>query len=116
MLRTLLLEFEIPQNQWTQILPGVTFALNTSLSSATKWTPYEVIFGRLPILPIDLVFGTPEDFASVPSPQDYVKDLRIQLRDILAQVNENLDVSRKKMMAQYNRNIHFHDYKPDDFV
>ena len=116
MLRTLLLEFEIPQNQWTQILPGVTFALNTSLSSATKRTPYEVIFGRLPILPIDLVFGTPEDFASVPSPQDYVKDLRIQLRDILAQVNENLDVSRKKMMAQYNRNIHFHDYKPDDIV
>ena len=116
MLRTALLEFELPQNQWTTILPGVIFALNTSVSSATRCSPYEVIFGRLPILPIDLVFGTPESFASTPTPQEYVKDVRLQLRDILTQVNENLEISRKKMMDQYNRRIHFHDYKPNDMV
>ena len=115
-LRTLLLDFEIPQSQWTTILPSVIFALNTSLSSATKRSPYEVVFGRLPTLPIDLVFGTRNESVSAPSPEEYVKDLRIQLRDTLAQVNENLDISRKKMMRQYNRNLNFYDYKPMDPV
>ena len=31
-------------------------------------------------------------------------------------VNENTNISRKKMMAQYNRNIVFYDYKPEDQV
>ena len=112
LMRTLLLDFEVPQNQWTKILPSVLFALNTSLSSATKHSPYEVVFGNLPILPIDLVFGTNNDSATVPTPSEYIKDHRVQLRDILSQVNENLEISRTKMMKQYNRHILFHDYKP----
>ena len=42
--------------------------------------------------------------------------MKIQLRDILTKVNENANVSREKMMKQYNRNIVFYDYKPDDQV
>ena len=110
MLRTLLLDFEVPQNPWTKILPGVIFALNSSLSSATKRSPYEVIFGRLPILPIDLVLGTVEEFSSVPTPVEYIKDLRIQLRDIITEVSKNLNISREKMIKQYNKHIIFHEF------
>lgn len=113
-LRTLLLDFEIAQNRWDTILPSVIFALNTSVSASTKFSPYEIIFGRRPVLPIDLIMGTVEDFNCASSPDEYVKDLRIQLKDVITKVNENLEVSRQRMMAHYNQKIVFHDYRPDD--
>ena len=90
------------------------FALNTSVSASTKFSPYEIIFGRRPVLPIDLIMGTVEDFNCASSPDEYVKDLRIQLKDVITKVNENLEVSRGRMMAHYNQKILFHDYRPDD--
>ena len=86
------------------------------MSSATKHSPYEIVFGRLPILPIDLIFETANESVCASSPEEYVKDLRIQLRDILSEVNDNLEVSRKKMMQQYNRNKQFYDYRPNEMV
>ena len=44
--RSLLLDFEVPQNQWNEILPGIIFALNTSISSVTKCTPYKVLYWK----------------------------------------------------------------------
>ena len=112
----LLLDFEVAQNQWVTILPSVVFALNTSISASTKFSPYEVIYGRRPVLPIDLIMGTVEEFNHAPTPDEYIKDLRIQLRDIILKVGENLEVSREKMMAYYNKNVLFHDYRPGEQV
>ena len=114
--RTLLLDFEIPQNQWDRLLPGIVFALNTTVSHTTKCVPFEVLYGRKPILPIDMIFGTNLESAYVSTPEEYVSDLKIQLRDILLKVNENANISRKKMREQYNRNIVFYDYRPNDYV
>ena len=96
--RTLLLDFELPQNQWDKLIPSVVFSLNTSISSTTKCIPYEVLYGRKPVLPIDLVMDSTVDSFTTGTPMEYVSDLRIQLRDVLLKVSENLDISRKKMM------------------
>ena len=106
--RSLLLDFEVPQNQWNEILPGIIFALNTSISSATKCTPYKVLYGRLAILPIDIILGTNSNSINTSTPQEYLKDLGIQLRDILLKVNDNLKISRQRMIEQYNRNGMFY--------
>ena len=53
-IRTLLLAQKLPQSSWAQLLSGITFALNTSISQAIKCTPFEVIFGRKAVLPIDV--------------------------------------------------------------
>ena len=114
--RTLLLDFELPQNQWERLIPSVVFSLNTSISHTTKCIPYEVLYGRKPVLPIDLVLNSEIDSFNAGTPEEYVSDLRIQLREILLKVNENSDISRKKMMEQYNKNINFNDYKAGDQV
>ena len=116
LLRTLLLDFDVSQNQWAKILPSTVFALNTSLSSSTKFTPYEIIFGRRPVLPIDIILGSTEEFNNASTPEEYLSDLRLQLKDIIVKVHENLNVSRERMMKQYNKGILFNDYKPDDKV
>ena len=110
--RTLLLDFELPQNQWERLLPSMIFSLNTTISHTTKCIPYEILYGRKPVLPIDLVLSSTIESFGAGTPAEYVSDLRVQLRDIILRVSENADISRKKMMEQYNKNILFYDYKP----
>ena len=114
--RTLLLEYKLPQNLWTEILPSITFALNTSVSSATKCAPYQVVYGREPTFPTDILLDTVPKQMSASSPSDYVKDLRLQMKDILLKVTKNLGISKDNMMRQYNKNLRCIDYKPGEMV
>ena len=41
--------------------------------------PYEVVFGRKPVLPVDIVFDTKDSGISAVSASEYLKDLKIQL-------------------------------------
>ena len=41
------------QSDWDMILPKSTHAYNTSVQESTKQTPFEIMFGRKPKLPID---------------------------------------------------------------
>ena len=90
----------------------LVFALNTSESSATKRTPYEVIFGRKPVLPQDLLFEQnvhPAD-TDVVTPAEYAAELKTHLSEVYQNVARNLGLNREQMQKQYNKNIRFHDY------
>ena len=41
------------QRDWDMFLPAAEFAINSTRSLATGKSPFEVIFGRLPLLPVD---------------------------------------------------------------
>jgi hypothetical protein len=43
------------QDNWDKLLKGLAFAYNISVHASTNHTPYELMFGRRPKLPIDLV-------------------------------------------------------------
>ena len=51
---------------WAQLLPHVAFAYNTTPVSGIGFSPFEIVFGRPPTLPIDLLTSNPtlfeEDF------------------------------------------------------
>ena len=56
---------------WDEKLPMLAFAYNTASHSVTKSSPYELLFGRRPKVPIDLIYQsvklelylTPKSFA-----------------------------------------------------
>ena len=73
---TSLLETNLPQLLWRKILPSVTFALNSSYSSATRCSPFVIIHGRKATLLSDLVMDLTSDAISSPTPKGYLK-LRI---------------------------------------
>ena len=116
MFRTSLQDCTLPQIMWRSLLSSVVFALNTSVSSATKCAPYEVIYGRKPILPIDPLFAPTPAKVIAPNPVEYIKDVRIQLKCVLDVVTKNLNISRKAMMKQYNSNLNFYNYQVGDKV
>ena len=74
-LRTTLLSRNSPQKEWNRYLAAVVFALNTSISKATKCIPYKVSYGRDPVLPEDLYFGMNEKYTyrDVTNPVDYAE-------------------------------------------
>ena len=45
------------KEKWDDYLDTCTFAYNTSRHESTKFTPFEIMFGRKAILPLDLDAG-----------------------------------------------------------
>ena len=117
MLRSILLQRKAPQSKWRTFLPELVFALNTSLSKATKCIPYNVVFGRSARLPIDILFNHDNtQFNDDTAPTDYAEERSFILKDIFEVVLKNLQLNSEKMQAQYNKNIRFHDYREGDRV
>jgi transposase InsO family protein len=42
---------EVDPTTWDDKLPFVTFAYNTAVQSSTKKSPFEVLFGKKPVIP-----------------------------------------------------------------
>ena len=117
MLRSIPLQRKASQSKCRTFLPEFVFALNTSLSKATKCIPYNAVFGRSARLPIDILFNHDNtQFNDDPTPTDYAEERSFILKDIFEVVLKNLQLNSEKMQAQYNKNIRFHDYWEGDRV
>ena len=113
-LRAALLARKMDESRWRKLLPGLVFALNASVSRATKSVPYSVVFGRLPILPVDVLFGGSITSGSKDSitPEQYTEEVAASLKQIWDSVRSHLQISKREMMAQYNKRLRFHDHQP----
>ena len=111
LLRSVLLHRRLQQSKWRSILPGLVFALNASESKATRCVPYNVVFGRAAILPQDVAFdnSAPDQRGEV-LPAEFEYATSSSMKDIFSQVVETLEISKRKMQQQYNRNLRFIDY------
>ena len=49
-------EHEQKQDNWDQKFDKLSFAYNTAVHAVTTFSPFELIFGRIPKLPIDLEY------------------------------------------------------------
>ena len=49
----------IKQDDWDTKLDKLSYAYNTAVHSVKKISPFELTFGRIPKLPIDLVYDQP---------------------------------------------------------
>nr|XP_055049769.1 uncharacterized protein LOC129435994 [Misgurnus anguillicaudatus] len=65
---------------WKDFVRPMVHAYNCTRSDVTGYTPYELMFGRQPRLPVDLAFGLPVNKPTKTHSQ-YVKDLKECLRE-----------------------------------
>ena len=69
------------KKDWKIYVPAMVHAYNCTRNTATGYSPYYLLFGREPRLPIDLEFGLKRgNQQSPPSKSTYVTQLRRRLR------------------------------------
>ena len=113
MLRTL------PENQksrWKDSLNKVVHAYNCTRNDVTGFSPFYLLFGRLPRLPVDfLMFGLSRDEACV-THGGYAEKWQIAMKEahsLAAKNNLQSTVAGKK---QYDKQVQFSSLQPGDRV
>jgi transposase InsO family protein len=74
---------ETQKTQWSNHVNKVLFAYNCTKHESTNYSPYFLLFGRSPRLPIDTLFGLDQEDSSVttPSYERYVKNWQKAMQD-----------------------------------
>jgi transposase InsO family protein len=117
MLRCALLDRNLSPSKWRQVLPELVFALNCSLSSAIKCLPYKVVFGRDPVLPIDVHLGLKNiGCDDNVTPREYSDETNMALQNIFEHVARSLKLSKVNMQKQYDKRLNVFDHKPGEKV
>ncbi len=86
---------------WDLLIPLVEFAMNTSKSDVTKYTPFFLHFGRHPIMPLDALLGS--IYKPVISTSEYVQQLEAQRKRVFAWVLQQKEKAADKMSKQWEK-------------
>ena len=80
--------------QWNQWLTWAEFCYNTSVHSSTGKTPFEVVYGRPPLVLLNYVPGPARVVA--------VEEQLIERDDVIREVREKIVVAQNRMKRIYD--------------
>lgn len=80
------------KRRWPIHLPQVLFAYNTTVHQSTGLSPYELMFGRKPTLPVDLLLGNIDPSHELTTEQ-WVAQHREHLSEVYRQARTRLEAS-----------------------
>ncbi|KAK7884500.1 hypothetical protein WMY93_027623 [Mugilogobius chulae] len=95
---------EQEKSHWKDFVKPLVHAYNCTKNDTTGFTPYELMFGRQPRLPIDLVFGLPMGTSSLNN-SEYVQKLKAQLEKSYQLAAENAEKIMLKNKTRFDRKI-----------
>lgn len=100
------------QNNWDEFIKTAMFSYNTSIHCVTKYTPYELVFGKKAILPQTLT-SSPDIRYSY---DDYHQQLKLRLNKSFEIVRQNIINNKEKSKTRYDQSARNHDYNIGDEV
>ncbi|CAH2083624.1 unnamed protein product [Euphydryas editha] len=98
--------------EWSTWLPYWCFAYNTTVHSETKYTPYELVYGKPCNIPSNLV----NSLEPLYNYSSYPHELKFRLQKSQMQARENLCKSKDMRKLRYDGYINPISYKKGDFV
>lgn len=100
------------QTDWDTWLPYAMFAYNTTPHTATKMTPFELVFGRQAELPTAVKQPPRLTYCY----DDFAQELRERLRAAHQEAKEALDTGKEKSKIQYDKNAESMEFEVGDKV
>ena len=102
--------------KWPEHVGSVLISYNATQSQVTGYSPYFLMFGRRPRLPVDLLFPTVNNQEWTRTIDEYVKALYERLRECLklAQKSATKEANRQKWL--YDRRVGAMESRPADHV
>ncbi len=87
--------------KWDQILPQAVFALNTTVSSVTGYSPFQLMFGRDPTTPLHLLYAI-EEGKQMPNTNtsEYVQAIKDRFSNAYSFVRDNLTAAVQRRRRQ----------------
>ena len=104
------------RRKWPKHIGSVLIAYNATRSQVTGYSPYFLMFGRRPRLPVDLLFPTMNKREWTRTIDEYVKTLYEQLRECLQLAQESASKEANRQKWLYNRKVGAVELCPGDRV
>ena len=101
-------------DDWDVKMPLVMLAYRSSTHESTGYTPYKMLFGRDIRLPVDVIYGRPEN--SFETQTEYVQELRKTLEEVHQLARDRLVVSHQHQKDVYDRKCVHGRFELDDEV
>ena len=103
------------QKNWCTLLPSLAFAYNTAVHSSTKATPFELMYGRKPKVPVDLIFSHLKLELHL-DPNGYASELKNNLHTAFDQVIKNRDLAMDRNKVRHDRCVRAANFELHDLV
>ena len=106
------------KSKWQDWVPTLAHAYNCTVSKVTGYSPYYLLFGRLPKLPLDIEYDvtiTRKKVLDKKYPQ-YVKNMEERLHHAYNRAQEYIDKESSRQKEYYDRNYKCSELKPGDLV
>lgn len=101
------------RRDWDTHLKVACFSYNTSVHEGTKYTPHELVFGKIARLPTSE--PAPEDLRNE-SYEEYLTNLYNKLRDAQEAANDHLKTAKERSKRYYDKKSNPHVFKLSDKV
>lgn len=104
--------------EWYQYLPQAELAYNSSVHSGTGFSPFFLVHGREPNLPLDVMLNcSPALTSSTPgTPVAYAKHLALRLSYAFKDTAQNTATTKQRQKTQYDKKLVFYPHQPGDLV
>ncbi|XP_024118290.1 uncharacterized protein LOC112139697 [Oryzias melastigma] len=102
MLRTLPLK---DKEKWPQQIQSLTFAYNATVHETTGYAPFFLMFGRIPRLPVDVVFRHVLNDPDVADYDSYAKSLLSSLKSAIEIAQKHSSTEQQHQAQQYNKRV-----------
>ena len=105
MLRTLPQKFK---SNWKDHVNKITFAYNCTKNKTTNFSPFALMFGRSPRLPIDNIFPTAETEENTWSYPEYVKHWNKAMTEAYKVARQQIDRNNESRKKLYDQKVYGH--------
>lgn len=104
------------QKDWDEWIPVLLLAYRSSVHASTGKTPHQMMFGKQPKLPTDLLYGHGPVGNTQYSADDYVYQLQEKLRKCHNQARQSMLIAAKRQKNNYDIRVNVIPYKLNDQV
>lgn len=93
------------KHRWPEALKSLTFSYNCTVHETTGYAPFLLMFGRVPRLPIDIIFSSVLDSLEVADYNQYIQSLQRDLKEAMDLAQTVASKQLQRHIDLYNRKI-----------
>ena len=93
------------KQHWRDFVKPLVHAYNCTRNDTTGYSPYELMFGRQPRLPVDFILGITPDTESPQTHSEFVSSLRRRLQESYSLATVSAQKSRDKNKIRFDKKV-----------